>query len=90
MLPRTKTWLKRLLILPPVALGIAVLVWQLRGKAPPEQAAPREQARSVRIIEVTPTRFVPRALGYGHVQPGMVWAAVAEVAGKVVFRHPEL
>jgi multidrug efflux pump subunit AcrA (membrane-fusion protein) len=66
------------------------LAWQLQNRAAPRQAEPREIARAVRVIEVQPTRFVPRALGYGYVQPGSVWKAVAEVAGKIVFRHPEL
>ena len=85
-----KTWVRRLAILPPLALGVAALVWQLQNRAAPQQAEPREIARAVRVIEVQPTRFVPRALGYGYVQPGSVWEAVAEVAGKIVFRHPEL
>ena len=85
-----KTWLKRLLFLPPLALGAVVLVWMVRGSEPPQQAEPSEVRRPVRVIQVEPTRFVPRALGYGYVQPGAVWEAVAEVAGKIVFRHPTL
>jgi len=86
----SKTWLKRLLFLPPLALGVVVLVWMVQGSAPPQQAEPREVRRPVRVIEVEPTRFVPRVLGYGYVQPGAVWEAVAEVAGKIVFRHENL
>jgi multidrug efflux pump subunit AcrA (membrane-fusion protein) len=85
-----KTWLKRFLFLPPLALGAVVLVWMVRGSAPPQQAEPSEVRRPVRVIQLEPTRFVPRALGYGYVQPGAVWEAVAEVAGKIVFRHPTL
>lgn len=82
--------LRALLIAPPVVIGIAVLAWQLSGRKAPEQAEAEESARPVRVIEATAGDFVPRALGYGHVQPGTVWEAVAQVAGKVVYRHPDL
>jgi multidrug efflux system membrane fusion protein len=90
MSERSKTWLKRLMFLPPLALGVVVLVWMVRGSEAPRQAEPSEVRLPVRVIEVEPTRFVPRALGYGYVQPGAVWEAVAEVAGKIVFRHENL
>jgi len=82
--------MRALLIAPPVVIGIAVLAWQLAGRKAPEQAEAEESARPVRVIEATAGDFVPRALGYGHVQPGTVWEAVAQVAGKVVYRHPDL
>jgi RND family efflux transporter MFP subunit len=83
-------WAKRLLILPPVAIGAAVLVWQLNRSAGPEQGAIAEVSRAVRVIEAEPVDFIPRAIGYGTVEPGRVWAAVAQVAGKVVEKHPDL
>ncbi len=86
---RAPIW-KRLLILPPLAIGVAVLVWQLGGRPPPVQADPAEPVRSVRVVAAQPVDFVPRAQGYGTVQPGIVWQAVAQVAGQVVWRHPEL
>ncbi|MDX1385780.1 MAG: efflux RND transporter periplasmic adaptor subunit, partial [Thermoanaerobaculia bacterium] len=49
-----------------------------------------EVRRAVRVIEVEPVDFVPRAVGYGTVAPSRVWEAVAQVAGKVVEKHPEL
>ena len=90
MNPRTREWLKRLLILPPLALGIAILVWQLRSGAQPEQATPEEVVRTVRVIEATPVEFIPRALGYGTVQPARVWQAIAQVGGQIIDKHPDL
>ena len=81
---------KRFLFIPPIAVGIAVLAFQITGRDAPEQAEPQEVARPVRVIEATPARFVPRALGYGHAQPGTVWEAVAEIPGRIVYRHPDL
>jgi multidrug efflux pump subunit AcrA (membrane-fusion protein) len=79
-----------LLLLPPIVLGAGFLALQVSERAAPEQAAPVEVARPVRVIEVRPSDYLPRALGYGYVQPGKVWEAVSEVAGKIVYRHPDL
>jgi len=87
---RGKTLLRRLLVVPPVAAALVLLAWQIGGRQAPEQTAPGESARTVRVIVAQPATFVPRALGYGYVQPGSVWEAVAEVGGKIVYRHPEL
>lgn len=90
MSPRSKTWLQRLLIVPPLLLGVAVLVWQLESETAPRQHAPREMVRPVRVITVATVEFVPRATGYGTVQPGRVWEAVAQVSGKIIEKHPDL
>ena len=81
---------RRLLIVPPILVGAIFIAWQISGRSAPEQSPPSETARPVRVIEVVAGDYVPRALGYGYVQPGAVWEAVAEVAGKIVFRHPDL
>ncbi len=89
MSERRALW-KRFLVLPPIAIGVAVLAMQISGRDAPERAEPEETARSVRVIEATPARFVPRALGYGYAEPGTVWEAVAEIPGRIVYRNPEL
>lgn len=90
MSPRRREWLKRLLVVPPVALGIALLVWQIGRDNPPEQRTPPEVSQAVRVVEVAPVAFVPRATGYGTVAPGRVWEAVAQVSGKIVDQHQAL
>ena len=87
---RDKGILKRLLVLPPLLVGAAVLAFAVSDRQAPQQAEPGETARPVRVVTVEPTDFVPRALGYGFVRPGSVWEAVAEVAGKIAYRHPDL
>jgi len=84
------SWFKRLLIVPPIIAGAVLLFVLASGRSGPEQASPTEVARVVRNITAQPTDFVPRALGYGYVEPGTVWEAVAQVAGKIVYRHPDL
>ena len=81
---------KKLLILPGIALGILVLLFLVKNRQEPRRSEIRETARPVRIITVPEVAIVPRALGYGIVQAGQSWEALAEVAGKVVEIHPEL
>ncbi len=81
---------KRFLILPPIALGILLVFLMQQDRAAPEHGEIEELIRPVRVVTLEEMAYVPRALGYGQVQPGTVWNAVAQVAGKVVERHPDL
>jgi RND family efflux transporter MFP subunit len=85
-----KTLVKRLLFIIPVMAAVAVLVAVVKRGAGPEQAPPREVAAKVRIIAVPEVTLVPRALGYGNAEPGMVWEAVAQVDGRIVAIHQQL
>ena len=84
-----KPW-KRLLIVPPLLLGIAALVVAVQQRAAPVKKPVAELASKVRIIEVPSATLIPRALGFGTVQPGRVWEAVSQVAGKIIEIHPRL
>lgn len=81
---------KILWILPPVILGIAFLVFMKSGKQPPQLSGTGEPVRTVRIMPVHKTDFVPVARGYGEVQPAQVWKAVAQVSGRIIDIHPRL
>lgn len=78
------------MILPPILIGALVLVWQITGREGPQQSSARETARVVRVVEARATDFLPRAEGYGLVEPGRVWEAVAQVEGRIAARHPDL
>ena len=81
---------RRWLVVPPILVGLAVVVLLvLRRESPPRRPV-AEMVRTVRVIEVQPLDVIPRALGYGTVQPAEVWQAVAEVRGRVVEVHPDL
>ncbi len=82
--------MRRLLIVPPLAAGLAVLVYFARDDAGPDSTPLREVARPVRVIAVPIVDLVPRARGYGQVQPGRVWEAVAEVGGRILEKHARL
>jgi RND family efflux transporter MFP subunit len=85
----TSKW-RALWIIPPIVIGIAILLIMVSGKQPPEKAERGEPTRFVRIIEVATTNFTPVAEGYGSVQPAKVWAAVSQVSGRVIEMHPRL
>ena len=78
------------LIFAPIVLGIAGLVLLVKSGSEPQQAALDERVHSVRVISVPSVVMVPRLRAYGVVTPGRVWEAAAEVAGKVVYIHPQL
>ncbi|NJN45483.1 MAG: efflux RND transporter periplasmic adaptor subunit [Candidatus Competibacteraceae bacterium] len=82
--------LKKGLILLPILLGVGLFVWLVRHTTQPQQAPITEQARPVRTITVPATTVIPHALGYGNVEPGTTWEAVAEVSGKIITLNRQL
>jgi RND family efflux transporter MFP subunit len=78
------------LIVPPVVLGLLVLIWMASSRQPPVQADQGEPSRTVRVIEVPQVQLVPQAEGYGPVQPARIWTAVSQVAGRVICLHSRL
>jgi RND family efflux transporter MFP subunit len=86
---RSARW-RKWLILPPMLVGVLVLLWMAEGRQPPAPAERGEPARTVRVIEAPLVELIPKAKGYGPVRPARVWTAVAQVAGRVVEIHPKL
>ncbi len=82
--------IRRLLFIPPILIGIAVLYYMASGRQAPERKPPEERARAVRVIAAEPLRLVPRVTGFGSVYPGTVWSAIAQVAGEADYVHPDL
>ncbi len=82
--------IRKLLFIPPILIGIAVLFYVTSGRQTPERKLPEERARAVRVIVADQTKLVPRVTGFGSVYPGTVWSAIAQVAGEVIYVHPGL
>src|SRR5690554_7939060 len=70
--------------------GIAFVVIMVKLKQPPERVEAQATATPVRIMEITPRQFRAEARGYGQVLPARSWNAVANVGGRVIWKHPEL
>jgi RND family efflux transporter MFP subunit len=81
---------RMLLILPPIAIGILILVLMAGNRQPPEQSEAAVSAKPVRTLQVTALDLVPVAEGYGSVKPAQLWTGVAEVSGRIVELHPRL
>ncbi len=81
---------KKLLILPPLIIGLALAIWLVRGKTQPERSAIAETARPVRVLTIAPRTVTPVGLGYGTAQPARTWRAVAEVKARVIFTAERL
>ncbi len=77
-------------LLPPIAIGVLVLYVMVSGKQPPARAVQSERVHAVRVVEARSVELTPVAEGYGTVQPERVWAAVAQVSGRVIERNPRL
>ncbi|MGD2120035.1 MAG: efflux RND transporter periplasmic adaptor subunit [Chromatiales bacterium] len=77
-------------ILPPIIIGIAVLIFMKGSKQSPARVDQQEVARVVRIVEVPQLDLIPQAEGYGIVQPAQKWTAVAQVTGRVIETHERL
>lgn len=80
-----KKWLKRSLIIVPVALGIAAVVLAPKLKNPPKKTKVAEMATKVRIIKPLFQEVSPKALGYGTTASPRIWDAVTEVSGRIVW-----
>jgi len=81
-------FVRKLLILPPIIVGIGVLAYVITHKAEPPRLPPSEMARFVRVITTHTGSVIPRILGYGSVKPEKVWMAAAEISGTVIYVHP--
>jgi len=75
---------RSLLAVIPILMAILIVGALVRNRKGPEQLLAKEKITPVRIIKIQPIGVAPRAVGYGYVQPGRFWQAVAEVSGKIV------
>ncbi|XZE56375.1 efflux RND transporter periplasmic adaptor subunit [Planctomycetaceae bacterium SH139] len=87
--PKRIIW-KRLLFIPPVLLGIGILIFAAHLRTGAERVPKEEVSRALRVIQVARIPFVPRAIGYGNSRPARTWEAVAEVKGRITELNPQL
>ncbi|MGF1686362.1 HlyD family secretion protein [Photobacterium japonica] len=81
---------RKRLFVPAVLLGILILVGAILLRPTPASKPALERARAVDVITLQPQPLAPQAAGFGRVAPKVEWQAIAEVTGKVVYRHPDL
>ena len=82
--------LQALLTIVIVGVGIAGMVIFIKLKKPPERKEQDVQAPLVEVVELR-SKDIPMVVqGYGTVNPKVEVDIIPEVAGKVVYIHPEL
>ncbi|KAB2823839.1 efflux RND transporter periplasmic adaptor subunit [Aliivibrio finisterrensis] len=81
---------KKFLFFPVVAVGVIVLITITKLRPDAETKPLEDRSKVVNIQMLEPKFIAPQAIGYGKVRPKFEWKAIAEVSGKVVYRHPEL
>lgn len=77
-------------LVPPIALGVGIAAWLISTGEPPARVEQSERSIVARTVTAQSTRVRTLVRGYGNVQAARNWEAVAEVAGTVVWRHPDL
>ncbi|MDJ0955756.1 MAG: efflux RND transporter periplasmic adaptor subunit [Arenicellales bacterium] len=80
--------MRKLTLIPILAIGVVVLVMLVKNRAEPERLEFEEKVTAARTIEVPSLTVIPRFTGYGTVEPSQVWNSVAQVSGKVTEVDP--
>lgn len=81
---------KKLLFFPALAVGVLTLVFAVKMKPDLPVKPAGDRARLVETTALELRAMAPLAIGFGKVAPKIEWKAIAEVTGKVVYRHPQL
>lgn len=82
--------LKKLVIIIPVIIGVALLLVMKSNKKAPVRLEDQERVQAVRVIALEKMRVIPRTTGYGYVRADRTWQAIPEVSGQVVFMDEKL
>ncbi|WP_299791039.1 efflux RND transporter periplasmic adaptor subunit [uncultured Shewanella sp.] len=81
---------KKRFLLPGILAGVLILVLAVVLKPSPPVVEGYDKARAVDLFTLEQKELAPRIKGFGRVTPKHIWQAVAEVGGKVIYRHPQL
>ncbi|MDD9301654.1 MAG: hypothetical protein HUK40_04615 [Desulfobacter sp.] len=75
---------KRLVILVPVIVGVALFLVMKINKTQPNRLENKERVQAVRVMPLEKMAVIPRTKGYGYVRPDRTWQAIGEVGGQIV------
>lgn len=81
---------RKILLLPGIALGVMILVAAIILKPSPDLQKNLDNARVVEVMSLVKQNAAPQVTGFGLVSPKHSWQAIAEVNGKIIYRHPQL
>ncbi len=81
---------KKFLFFPVVALGVITLIVVTKFRPSAEVKPLEDRSKIVKTISLEQQNIAPQVIGFGKIRPKFEWKAIAEVSGKVVYRHPDL
>lgn len=81
---------RRWWFIPPVVLGVLILVLAIVFAPGTARIDAEPAPLPVRVMLVDHTNLQPKLKGFGEIQSRHTWHAIAQVAGKVAWRHPAL
>lgn len=81
---------KKRFVFPGIILGVVVLFAAIALKPSPKTQENDDQARLVDVMILAKQNSAPEIIGYGRVSPKNTWQGIAEVKGKIIYRHPNL
>lgn len=81
---------KKFLFFPVVALGVITLIVVTKLRPSAEVKPLEDRSKIVKTISLEQQNIAPQVIGFGKIRPKFEWKAIAEVSGKVVYRHPDL
>ncbi|PKH04476.1 HlyD family secretion protein [Psychromonas sp. MB-3u-54] len=81
---------KKRFVFPGIILGALVLFAAITLKPSPELQENHDKARLVDVMVLSKQNSAPQVIGYGRVEPKYSWQGIAEVEGKIIYRHPDL
>lgn len=84
------TWLKRLLIVPPIVLAVLGYMWLVKNTPPLQERTEEESARMLETINVQRLDVRPKVSGFGTAKYARSWRAVSQVEGRIKKVHPQL
>ncbi|HSH47822.1 MAG TPA: HlyD family efflux transporter periplasmic adaptor subunit [Halomonas sp.] len=85
-----RRWGRGLLVALGLAIGIGLIAFFVLNRQVPQRDDAAAAAPTVGVIDVRPMAFRVEARGNGIARPARTWQAIANVPGRVVYRHPRL
>jgi len=80
----------KLWLIPPIIIGVIVLMLAKNSKQVPSLAEFKEPSQGVRTVMLKRDSFTPIATGYGTVQAAQTWKAISQVSARIVEVHENL
>lgn len=83
-------WRRGVLVTLGLAIGIALMISFIMTRQAPQRDSTALHVPVASVIEVKPLPLQIEARGHGIARPTRTWQAIANVPGRVVYKHPRL